>query len=280
MRRSHGGMTEMTGSRILAGLAALGGSLTLAFTGVASASTAATAGTAGTAATAATAATAGTAAAGSRDAASTRAFVRSSIRYDVVSLQRRHAIAAAAGAYVRGVSSGCGRGLAGVPVLRGSAQQTAVLELELESSLALEVRAFAPIRGLTDGVGRVQERLRFSDSVLQWLVHSDAAATSALLAMRVPDLCADVRALRSSHYTSLTPAGRRFVDDGSQILHAASASPSALAARMRRFAPAPVAAGVKRLSALRLRLAATESLQPHQAALLRTLFGGPPPSGL
>jgi hypothetical protein len=111
-------------------------------------------------------------------------------------------------------------------------------------------------------------------------VRSDAAATSALLALRVPDLCADVRALVSNQYTSITAAGRRFVDDGSQILHAASASPSALAARMRLYAPASVAAGVKRLNALRLRVAATESLQPHQAALLRVLFGGPPPSGL
>jgi hypothetical protein len=111
-------------------------------------------------------------------------------------------------------------------------------------------------------------------------VRSDAAATSALLAMRVPDVCADVRALASSHYESITPAGRRFLDDGALIIRAASAHPSSLARRMRPYAPAAVAAGIKRLNALEDQLRRTESLQPHDNALLRVLFGGPPPRGL
>jgi hypothetical protein len=215
-----------------------------------------------------------------RDAASTRAFIQSSIRYDLGSLQRRQAIASAARGFVRGVFRGCGNGLVSFPSKSSAAQRVAVLGVELESSLALEVRAFAPIRALTDRIGRVQERLRFSDSALQWLVRSDAAATSALLAMHVPDVCADVRALASSHYESITPAGRRFLDDGALIIRAASAHPSSLARRMRAYAPAAVAAGIKRLSALQGRLQRTESLQPHDEALLRALFGGPPPRGL
>jgi hypothetical protein len=224
-------------------------------------------------------ASAGTRSTVARDAASTRTFIGSSIRYDVLSLQRRHAISVAGAAFVRGIRRGCANGLAGVPSKRSRAQQLVVLELELESSLALEVRAFAPIRGLTDRTARVQDRLRFSDSALQWLVRSDAAATSALLAMRVPDLCADVRTLASSHYTSITAAGRRFVGDGGVIIPAASALPSTLAQRMRAYAPASVAAGIRRLKALQAELRRRESLQPLDDALLRALFGGPPPGG-
>jgi hypothetical protein len=219
-------------------------------------------------------------AASPRDVASTKSFIRSSIRYDLVSLQLRHAVAAKADAYVRGVSRGCANGLVNAPRQRNGSQQEALLELELESSLAVEVRAFAAIRPITDQVGRVQERLRFSDSVLEWTVHTDASATSALLAMHVPDLCADVRALVASHYTRITSAGARFVEDGGHIVPAASASPASLATRMRAYAPAAVAAGIKRLKGLQGQLRRQVSLLPQDHALLHVLFGGPPPPGL
>jgi hypothetical protein len=219
-------------------------------------------------------------AASPRDVASTKTFIRSSVRYDLVSLRLRHAVAARADAYVQSVARGCDKGLANAPRQRDGAQQEALLELELESSLALEVRSFAAIRPITDQVARVQGGLRFSDSVLAWTVHTDAAATSALLAMHVPDLCADVRALVASHYKRITPAGAKFVEDGGHIVPAASVSPTALAKRMRPLAPGVVDRGVKRLKGLQGQLRHKVSLLPHDHALLRVVFGGPPPAGL
>ena len=76
-----------------------------------------------------------------------------------------------------------------------------------EVGAALEIDALQPIRGVLQRVGTFQERLRFSDPVLQWEVGVDAAATPAYLAIDVPDVCADARALAATRFTKLTPPG-------------------------------------------------------------------------
>jgi hypothetical protein len=209
-----------------------------------------------------------------RDAVSTKAFIASAERYDVGEIKLIPAVTAREAAFVARVSSGCPRVLAGTPTRGSAAQQLALTKFGSELGAALEIDALQPVRGLTQRIGTLQERLRFSDPVLQWEVGVDASATPAYLAIRLPDLCADARALAASQFTKLTPAGERFGHDVSAVLFAASASPAGLLARMRAYAPAPVAAALKRLPVLQQRFDQPLQLARHATAITNSLFGG------
>jgi hypothetical protein len=174
--------------------------------------------------------------------------------------------------------------LAGAPTRGSAAQQLALTKFGSELGAALEIDALQPVRGLTRQIGTLQEHLRFSDSVLQWEVGVDASAEPAYLAIPVPDLCADARALAASRFTKLTPVGSRFVQNASAVLFAASAPPAALLRQMRAYAPVAVAAALKRLPVLQRRFDQPLQLTRHANAITHSLFGigstfGHPPSG-
>jgi len=208
-----------------------------------------------------------------QDRASTKAFIASVERYDISEAKRIPAIIARENAYVAKVSSGCSKALAGAPTQGSAKQRVAVLEFGIELGAALEIDALQPIRGVTHRIGMLQEHLRFSDPVLRWQVHSSAAATSAYLALRPPDLCADARALAASHYTKLTPEGVAFSLDVSVVLVPASLPPSQVLPRMRAYAPAAVAHALKRLPALQRRFDNRLALNRHFRAVQRAIFG-------
>jgi hypothetical protein len=213
-----------------------------------------------------------------RDAASTKAFIASAERLDAGEIKRIPAITAREAAFVAHVSSACPTVLAGTPTHGDAAQQLALTKFASELGAALEIDALQPVRSLIARIGTLQARLRFSDPVLQWEVGIDASATPAYLAIRPPDMCADARALAASQFTKLTPAGERFVQDVSAVVFAASAPPKGLLRRMRPYAPAPVAAALRRLPVLQHRFDTPLQLTRHATEISHALFGPSPAS--
>jgi hypothetical protein len=208
-----------------------------------------------------------------QDTASTRAYIASAERLDAAEIKRIPAITAREAAFVARASSGCSGVLAGVPARGNAMQQLAVTKFGSEVGAALEIDALQPVRQLIQRIGTVQEHLRFSDPVLHWQVGVDASATPAYLAIGPPDLCADARALAASHFTKLTPAGERFVQNVSTVLLAAAAPPVGLLPRMRAYAPAAVAAALKRLPVLQRRFDQPLRLTGHAKTIMNSLFG-------
>jgi hypothetical protein len=208
-----------------------------------------------------------------QDTASTRAFIASAERYDVLEAKRVPAINALQDAYLAQVSSGCPNALAAAPTLGSSAQRVGLLKFRTEAGAALEIDALQPVTAVTDRIAAVQERLRFSDPFVQFEVGFYASATPAYLALRPPDLCADARALAASDYTKLTPAGNTFWRDVATLLQPASVPPTTLLPRMRSYAPSAVAAALKRLPVLQRRFDKPLALSTHLTALLRSVFG-------
>ena len=208
-----------------------------------------------------------------QDTASTKAFIASAERYDTGEIKRIPAITAREAAFVARVSAACPKVLAGAPTHVSSSQQLALLKFGGEVGAAVEIDALQPVRGLIGRIGTFQQRLRFSDPVLQWAVGVDATATPAYLAIPLPDLCADARALAASQFTKLTPAGKQFVRDASGVLADASAPPATLLRLMRPYAPVAVARALKRLPALQQRFDGPLQLRRHSNAILNALFG-------
>ena len=208
-----------------------------------------------------------------QDTSSTTAFIASAERYDTGEIKRIPAIVARETAFVAQVSGACPGVLAGTPTHVSDAQNLALTEFGTEVGAVLEIEALQPVRKLTERIGTVQQRLRFSDPVLQWAVGVDASATPAYLAIPLPDLCADARALATSQFTKLTPAGKQFVRDASAVLADASAPPATLLQRMRPYAPAAVARALKRLPVLQRRFDGPLQLRHHSTAILNALFG-------
>ncbi len=211
-----------------------------------------------------------------RDTASTKAFIASAERYDRLESAHIPAINARQNAYVAQVSSACPAALAGAPVLGSTPQQVGLLKFRSEVGAALEIEALQPVRAATDRIAVVQERLRFSDPFVQFEVGFYASATPAYLALRVPDLCADARALATSGFTQLTPAGNAFWHDLATLLQPAAVPPSTLLPLMRPYAPAAVATALKRLPVLQRRFDQPLQLRRHLNTLSTALFGGPP----
>jgi hypothetical protein len=213
-----------------------------------------------------------------QDTSSTKAFIASAERYDAGEIKRIPAITAREAALVARVSSACPRVLAGTPTHVSDMQNLALTEFGTEVGAVLEIDALQPVRKLTERIGTLQQRLRFSDPVLQWAVGVDASATPAYLAIPLPDLCVDARALTTSRFTNLTPAGKQFVRDASGVLADASAPPATLLRLMRPYAPVPVARALKRLPALQRRFDGPLQLRRHSTAILNALFGPAPAS--
>jgi hypothetical protein len=211
-----------------------------------------------------------------QDTASTKTFIASSERYARLQAKAIPTINAREDAYVAQVSSTCPGALTAAPALRSSAQQIGLLKFGAEVGAVSEIDALQPVRGLTGRVAAVQEKLRFSDPFVQFEVGFYASATPAYLALRLPDVCADARALAASDFTKLTPAGNAFWRDLSTLLHPAAVPPASLLPRMRPYAPAAVAAALKRLPVLQERFDRPLQLTRHSNAILKALFGTAP----
>jgi hypothetical protein len=211
-----------------------------------------------------------------RDTASTKAFIASAERYDSLEAKRIPAIDGLENAYVAQVSSACPGALAGAPTLGSARQRLGLLKFGAEVGAALEIVALQPIRAVTDRIATVQQRLRFSDPVVQFEVGFYASATPAYLALTPPDLCAEARALAASDFPKLTPAGNAFWRDLSTLLVPASVPPTTLLPQMRAYAPAAVAAALKRLPVLQRRFDTPLALGRHSNAIVKALSGTAP----
>ncbi len=97
---------------------------------------------------------------------------------------------------------------------------------------------------------------------MQFEVGFYASATPAYLALRPPDLCADARALAASNFTKLTPAGNAFWRDLSTLLAPAAVPSATLLPLMRPYAPAAVAAALKRLPVLQRAVRQAAAAEP------------------
>jgi hypothetical protein len=208
-----------------------------------------------------------------RDTASTRAFIASAERYDVLEAKRIPAINELQDAYVAQISSACPGVLTGTPTFGSSLQRLGLLKFRAEAGAVLEIEALQPVRAVTDRIAAIQERLHFSDPFVQFEVGFYASATPAYLALRLPDLCADARALAASNFTKLTPAGDAFWRDLETLLQPASVPATTLLPLMRAYAPAAVAAALTRLPVLQERFDKPLQLTRHSNAILSALAG-------
>jgi hypothetical protein len=206
-----------------------------------------------------------------QDAASTKAFIALQERYDIAATRSAAAINAAEHAFAAQIRAGCPGVLKQLPKKLSHRQVEAASTFVFESLLALDINAFAPLRGLVDRLAGQQQRLRFSDPALQWQVHINGAANAAYFALRPPDLCADARLLASSNFTKVTPAGAHFVRGAATLNAWATVSPSSLVRAMRSYAPGPTAVALKRLPELQRTLDRKIPIDNQFRTLLRVL---------
>ena len=224
----------------------------------------------------ASAATGSTAA---RDAASTRAFIGGALGVDRAMLAHGPAELAAGTAYVSSVGDCQGLPLQ-LPPKPGPKQTLVFLQFIIEVSVAYDDVTLTSLRPAIDRIARADERLRFSDPTLEWTVHGSTPALAALLALRPPDLCADVQRLTATKFKQITPAGRQFSKDALTLIAGQTGS-GTLIRRMRSYAPAAAATGLRRLKTLNHRVA-QRPVTRLANKLVRELFGKPtigePPS--
>jgi hypothetical protein len=224
-------------------------------------------------------ATGASASTSARDAASTKAFIGGALGVDRAVLARGPAELAAGTAYVASVGDCEGLPLRLPPKL-GTKQTLVFLRLVIEVSVAYDDVTLTSVRPAIDQIAHADERLRFSDPELEWTVHGSTPALAALLALKPPDVCADVQRLTATKFKQLTPAGRQFSKDALTLIAGESGS-GTLIRRMRSYAPAAVATGLQRLKTLNRRVAQLPVTRVANK-LLRELFGKPtfgkPPS--
>jgi hypothetical protein len=205
-----------------------------------------------------------------QDAASTRAFIALQERYDLDTIHAAPAVNTAEHAFAAQVRAGCLGVLAHLPKKLSNRQSKAMAGFALESFLALQINAFAPLRPVGQRIAARQRRLRFSDPALQWQVGVDGAENVAYFALRPPDLCTDGRLLVRSAFTRITAAGTRFVLAGVTVELSAT-TPSRLVRMMRSYAPAAAATALKRLPKLQVQLDRAIPIAEQSRALLRIL---------
>jgi hypothetical protein len=206
-----------------------------------------------------------------QDTASTKTFIALQERYDIGTTRSAAAINAAEHAFAAQIRAGCPGVLKDLPKKLSHRQVEAASTFVSESFLALDINAFAPLRGLVNRLASQQQRLRFSDPALQWQVHVNGAANAAYFALRPPDLCADARLLASSSFTQVTPAGGQFVRDAGTLAASAAVSPSSLVRAMRPYAPGLTAVALKRLPELQRTLDRKIPIANQFRTLLRVL---------
>lgn len=206
-----------------------------------------------------------------QNAASTRTFIALQERYDIDTIRAAPAVNAAEHAFAAQVRDGCPGVLAHLPKKLSKRQSKAVAGFVLESFLALDINAFAPLQTVTDRTAARQRRLPFSDPALQWQVGVNGAGIVAYFALRPPDLCTDGRLLERSTFTRITSAGKRFVLAGVSLQLSTTTTPSRFVRMMRSYAPPAAAIALKRLPELQARLDRAIPIAAQSRALLRML---------
>lgn len=211
-----------------------------------------------------------------RDVASTKGFIAGELAIDQATIAHGPAELAAGQMYVASIDSACGDVRLQLPRRLVLRHTSTFLKFVVEVSAAFDDAALPSVRPAVDRIARANEHLRFSDPALEWTVHGSTPPLAALLALRPPDICADVRRLQATNFKQLTPAGRRFSKDALALVSGGS-SPGALIRRMRAYAPAAVATGLQRLKALNHRVARLPVARV-EIKLLRKLFGKAAPA--
>ena len=135
----------------------------------------------------------------------------------------------------------------------------------------MDIKQLAPVRGISDRIGREQQRLRFSDPALQWQVDVGGSALLAFVQLQPPDLCTDARVLAASHFTKLTAAGTRFVKAASTLFPQAAAEPTAPGPADASVCAGGGPAALKRLPALQHAVDHKLAFNRHLRALLRAV---------
>jgi hypothetical protein len=210
------------------------------------------------------------------DAAAARAYIASAARYDLQLARHGRSIRTAENRLIAQVASGCAGVLSRIPDQPRMAQDLAIGQFEIATSAAFYIQSLQPIRGLATRTAADRQSLRFANPALTWEVRSDASALSALLALTPPNVCANARALANSHFTKITRTGHRFIANVASLLAAATTPPTKLLRRMRSYAPADVAAGLKRLSQLDKNVQRQTGLKHRFRTLQRILFAKTP----
>jgi hypothetical protein len=206
-----------------------------------------------------------------RDTASTKAFIGGALGVDRAMLAHGPAELAAGSAYAASVGGDCGSVRLQLPRKTGAERVLVLLQFAVEVGAAYDDVTLTSVRPAIDRIAHADEQLRFSDPALEWTVHGSTPALAALLALRPPDICADVRRLQATKFKQMTPAGRRFSKDALTLI-AGQSAPGALIRRMRSYAPAAAATGLQRLKTLDHRVAQLPVARV-ELKLLRELFG-------
>jgi hypothetical protein len=206
-----------------------------------------------------------------QDAASTKAFIGLQELSDNSAIRSASSVNAAENAVVGQGRSGCPNVLKDAPKKPDRHQLQPITQFFTEALLVLDVEQLAPVRGISDRIGREQQRLRFSDPALQWQVDVGGSALLAFVQLRPPDFCTDARMLAATHFTKLTAAGRRFVKEASTLFAQAAADPTDLVRLMRPYAPEAVSVALNRLEALQHTVDHKLAFDRHLRALLRAV---------
>lgn len=206
-----------------------------------------------------------------QDTVSTKAYIALQELSDTSAIRAASSVNAAENAVVGEARTNCPNVLKGVPKKANRRQFRPIAQFLTEALFVLDIKQLAPVRGISDRIGREQQQLQFSDPALQWQVDVGGSALLAFVRLPPPDLCTDARVLAASHFTKLTAAGTRFVKAASTLFPQAAAEPTRLVRLMRPYAPEAVATALKRLAALQHAVDHKLAFNRHLRALLRAV---------
>jgi hypothetical protein len=138
------------------------------------------------------------------DVAATRAYLRASAAYASGAGAWIGASVAAIAARARETAGECPSALTYAP------RDEAFGEIGDEANSTLYYAGLAPSGAARLGWARSVSRLHWSDRRLTRLVHAQAAEEVALVALALPDVCADIEAWKTDAYASLPQAVAEF----------------------------------------------------------------------
>jgi hypothetical protein len=145
------------------------------------------------------------AAVSSGNATATRAYLRAGEAYEGGSYAEFGATVAAIDARAGEIGGECPSALTYAP------RDTAFGELGEELGSAVFYASLVSMRGTLLRQSQAIAYLRWSDRRLTRLVHAEAAEERAILALTLPDVCADIAAWKASAYAALPPSATGFL---------------------------------------------------------------------
>jgi hypothetical protein len=145
------------------------------------------------------------AAASSGNAAATRAYLRAGEAYENSSYAEFGATVAAIEARAGEIGGECPSALTYAP------RDTAFGEIGEELGSTVFYASLVSTRGTLLRQSQAIAHLRWSDRRLTRLVHAEADEERSILALTLPDVCADIAAWKASAYAALPPSATRFL---------------------------------------------------------------------